>query len=308
VHFFLRKIDPLFTLEWMPFTLSLRRSPVFYCSPVFFLIYSKQNLDQITSSERRQPLIPERGVQMKAIDIRNLTKEYNGLLAVNQISLSVSAGEIFGFLGPNGAGKTTTIRMLTGQLRPTAGQAFVMGCDVVQDRENLKPQIGVVSDAQNLYGRMSGRDNLRFFARLYGVGRKRVEEILATVGLNDRKKDKVETYSNGMKQRLVIGRALLHQPKVLFLDEPTRGLDPIVAREIRSLVKQLAHEGMTVFLTTHYMEEADTLSGRVAIIHQGQIVALDTPDQLKATHGAGHAVTLEDVFITLTGHKLLEGV
>jgi ABC-2 type transport system ATP-binding protein len=188
---------------------------------------------------------------MNAIDIHNLTKEYNGLLAVNQISLSVSAGEIFGYLGPNGAGKTTTIRMLTGQLRPTSGQAFVMGCDVVEDRENLKPQIGVVSDSHNLYGRMSGRDNLRFFASLYGVGKKRVEEILVTIGLNDRKKDKVETYSNGMKQRLVIGRALLHRPKVLFLDEPTRGLDPNVAREIRSLVKQLAREGMTVFLTTH---------------------------------------------------------
>lgn len=245
---------------------------------------------------------------MNAIDIHNLTKEYNGLLAVNQISLSVSAGEIFGYLGPNGAGKTTTIRMLTGQLRPTSGQAFVMGCDVVEDRENLKPQIGVVSDSHNLYGRMSGRDNLRFFASLYGVGKKRVEEILVTIGLNDRKKDKVETYSNGMKQRLVIGRALLHRPKVLFLDEPTRGLDPNVAREIRSLVKQLAREGMTVFLTTHYMEEADTLSDRVAIIHQGQIVAMDTPEQLKASYDAGQAVTLEDVFVRLTGRKLLEGV
>ncbi|HSG24802.1 MAG TPA: ABC transporter ATP-binding protein [Anaerolineales bacterium] len=245
---------------------------------------------------------------MNAIDIHNLTKEYNGLLAVNQISLSVSAGEIFGYLGPNGAGKTTTIRMLTGQLRPTSGQAFVMGCDVVEDRENLKPQIGVVSDSHNLYGRMSGRDNLRFFASLYGVGKKRVEEILVTIGLNDRKKDKVETYSNGMKQRLVIGRALLHRPKVLFLDEPTRGLDPNVAREIRSLVKQLAREGMTVFLTTHYMEEADTLSDRVAIIHQGQIVAMDTPEQLKASYGAGQTVTLEDVFVRLTGRKLLEGV
>jgi len=245
---------------------------------------------------------------MKAIDIRNLSKEYNGLLAVNQISLNVSPGEIFGYLGPNGAGKTTTIRMLTGQLRPTSGQAFVMGCDVVEDRENLKPQIGVVSDSQNLYERMSGRDNLRFFARLYGVSKKRVEEILAIVGLDGRQKDKVGTYSNGMKQRLVIGRALLHRPKVLFLDEPTRGLDPNVAREIRSLIKELAGEGMTVFLTTHYMEEADTLSDRVAIIHQGQIVALDTPEQLKATHGAGQTISLEDVFVRLTGRYLLEGV
>ena len=245
---------------------------------------------------------------MKAIEIKNLTRKFNDLTAVNQISLSVSAGEIFGYLGPNGAGKTTTIRMLTGQLRPTSGQAWVMGCDVVEEREALKPQIGVVSDSQNLYARMSGRGNLRFFARLYGVGKQRVEEILEQVGLDGRQKDKVETYSNGMKQRLVIARALLHKPKVLFLDEPTRGLDPNVAREIRRLVKQLAGEGMTVFLTTHYMEEADTLSDRVAIIHKGQIVALDTPEQLKASHGAGQPVTLEDVFVSLTGRYLLDGV
>lgn len=241
---------------------------------------------------------------MNAIESHNLTKEYDGLLAVDRISLNVLPGEIFGYLGPNGAGKTTTIRMLTGQLRPTSGQAFVMGCDVVTEREVLKPQIGVVSDAQNLYERMSACDNLRFFARLYGVNKHRVEEVIALVGLTSRKKDKVETFSNGMKQRIVIGRALLHQPKVLFLDEPTRGLDPNVAREIRALVKQLAAEGMTVFLTTHYMEEADTLSNRVAIIHKGQIVALDTPEQLKAVHGEGQTVTLEDVFVKLTGRYL----
>ena len=245
---------------------------------------------------------------MNAIEIHNLTKKYDQLLAVDGISFNVLPGEIFGYLGPNGAGKTTTIRMLTGQLRPTSGQAFVLGCDVVEDREDLKPQIGVVSDSQNLYQRMSGRDNLRFFARLYGVGKRRVDEVIALVGLSGRQKDKVETYSNGMKQRLVIGRALLHKPKVLFLDEPTRGLDPNVAREIRTLVQQLAGEGMTVFLTTHYMEEADTLSSRVAIIHQGKIVALDTPEKLKAVHGQGQPVTLEDVFVKLTGRFLGNGV
>ncbi len=245
---------------------------------------------------------------MNAIEIHNLTKKYDHLLAVDGISFNVLPGEIFGYLGPNGAGKTTTIRMLTGQLRPTSGQASVLGCDVVEDREKLKPQIGVVSDSQNLYERMSGRDNLRFFARLYGVSKRRVDEVIALVGLSGRQKDKVETYSNGMKQRLVIGRALLHKPKVLFLDEPTRGLDPNVAREIRTLVLQLAGEGMTVFLTTHYMEEADTLSSRVAIIHQGKIVALDTPEKLKAVHGQGKPVTLEDVFVKLTGRFLGNGV
>jgi ABC-2 type transport system ATP-binding protein len=245
---------------------------------------------------------------MNAIEIHKLNKEYDGLLAVDHISFNVSIGEIFGYLGPNGAGKTTTIRMLTGQLRPTSGQAFVMDCDVVEEREALKPQIGVVSDNQNLYGRMSARDNLRFFARLYGVNKRRVEEVLALVGLSSRQKDKVETFSNGMKQRLVIGRALLHQPMVLFLDEPTRGLDPNVARDIRALIKQLADEGMTVFLTTHYMEEADNLSSRVAIINQGKIVALDTPEQLKAKYGEGPQVTLEDVFVKLTGRYLRNGV
>jgi ABC-2 type transport system ATP-binding protein len=244
---------------------------------------------------------------MNAIEIHNLTKEYNGRLAVDRISLNVLPGEIFGYLGPNGAGKTTTIRMLTGQLRPTSGQASVMGCDVVTERDTLKPQIGVVFDSQNLYGRMSARDNLRFFARLYGVPKRRVDEVISLVGLSGRQKDKVETYSNGMKQRLVIGRALLHQPKVLFLDEPTRGLDPNVAREIRALVQQLAAEGMTVFLTTHYMEEADQLSNRVAIIHKGQIIALDTPEQLKAAHNVGQPVTLEDVFVKLTGRYLGNG-
>ena len=244
---------------------------------------------------------------MNAIETHNLTREFDGLVAVDQISLNVATGEIFGYLGPNGAGKTTTIRMLTGQLRPTSGQAFVMDCDVVRDRESLKPQIGVVADSQNLYERMSGRDNLRFFARLYGVNKRRVEEILDLIGLTSRQKDKVETYSNGMKQRLVIGRALLHKPKVLFLDEPTRGLDPNVARDIRALVKQLAEDGMTVFLTTHYMEEADSLSNQVAIIHRGKIVALGTPAQLKAEHTKVEQGTLEDVFVKLTGDYLHHG-
>jgi ABC-2 type transport system ATP-binding protein len=242
---------------------------------------------------------------MKAIETQNLVREFNGLRAVDGLTFTVEQGEIFGFLGPNGAGKTTTIRMLTGQLRPTSGHASVMGCDVVNDREAMKPQIGVVFDSQNLYMRLSARDNLRFYARLYRVKKARVEEVLEQVGLIERAKDKVETYSNGMTQRLLIARALLHKPKVLFLDEPTRGLDPNVAREIRAIVKQLAKEGMTVFLTTHYMEEADQLSNRVAIIDQGRIVALDTPEALKQTHGTTPNATLEDVFVTLTGKKIL---
>jgi ABC-2 type transport system ATP-binding protein len=227
---------------------------------------------------------------------------------VDNISFDVEPGEIFGFLGPNGAGKTTTIRILTAQLRPTSGNAQVMGCDVVEERQELKPQIGVVFEYQNLYERLSAKDNLTFSARLYGVDNKRVGEVLAQVGLLGREREKIKKYSNGMKQRLLIARALLHQPKVLFLDEPTRGLDPGVAREIRTLVSDLARDGVTIFLTTHYMEEADRLSDRVAIIDQGQIVALDSPERLKDHHADGEEVTLEDVFIKLTGRALYRSV
>ena len=238
---------------------------------------------------------------MAAIETVGLTRSFNGLCAVDHISFQVEPGEVFGFLGPNGAGKTTTIRMLTGQLQPTDGRATVMGCDVVDERDRLKPQIGVVWEAQNLYLRLSAVDNLLFAARLYGVDQRRIGEVLEFVGLADRAKDRLKDYSNGMKQRLLIARALLHGPRVLFLDEPTRGLDPGVARDLRNLVAELARAGTTVFLTTHYMEEADRLSDRVAILDRGQIVALDTPARLKQRHGPD--ASLEDVFLQLTGRE-----
>jgi len=192
---------------------------------------------------------------------------------------------VFGFLGHNGAGKTTTIRMLSGQLRLTAGTARVAGCDVTTEQGRLKPLVGVVSENQNLYERMSGRENLAFAARLYGTDAVRINEVLRQVDMLQRAEDNVRHYSNGMKQRLLIARALLHRPQIIFLDEPTRGLDPVVAREIRRLVVQLASQGVTVFLTTHYMEEADELCRRVAFLSEGRIVALDTPDNLKMAHG-----------------------
>ncbi len=245
---------------------------------------------------------------MNAIEVQNLTRDFNGLRAVDGISFEVQPGEVFGFLGPNGAGKTTTIRMLTGQLRPTAGTARVMGCDVVTQRDALKPQIGVVFEYQNIYERLSARDNLLFAARLYGVPKARIDAVLKQVGLDERANDRSKNYSNGLKQRLLIARALLHEPKVLFLDEPTRGLDPNVARDIRAFVTDLARQGVTVFLTTHYMEEADRLSDRVAILHKGKIVALDTPARLKAAHGGEQTTvafsSLEDVFVALTGSSL----
>ena len=233
---------------------------------------------------------------MKAIITNELTKEYKTVLAVDRISFSVEPGEVFGFLGPNGAGKTTTIRMLTGQLLPTSGTARVAGFDIVQDREALKQQIGVVFEYQNLYERLSARDNLNFMRRLYGVSRDRVDEVLDLVGLADRANERLTNYSNGMKQRLLIARGILHDPKIVFMDEPTRGLDPGIALEIRRLITRLAQAGRTLFLTTHYMEEADRLCDRVAILDRGRIVALDTPEKLKEQYGE----TLEDVFLKLT--------
>lgn len=243
----------------------------------------------------------------KAIEVYNLTRKYDRLFAVDAISFSVESGEIFGFLGPNGAGKTTTIRMLTGQLLPTSGTAKVAGYDIVRERQMLKPKIGVVFDSQNLYERMSARENLIFYARLYRIRKSRPDEVLAQVGLTERARDRVIKLSNGMKQRLLIARALLHQPEILFLDEPTRGLDPHIARDIRGIVVQLANDGTTVFLTTHYVEEANQMCQRVAFLDQGRIVALDTPACLKADYGKGEGTSLEDIFIQLTGNDLRRG-
>ena len=232
---------------------------------------------------------------MNAIEVEQLSRSFNGLKAVDNISFAVEAGEIFGFLGHNGAGKTTTIRMLSGQLLPTSGRARVADCDVITEQRRLKPLIGVVSEHQNLYERMSGRENLEFAVRLYGQELTRIDETLAQVGLLDRAKDNVRNYSNGMKQRLLIARALLHRPQIIFLDEPTRGLDPVVGREIRRLILDLSEQGVTIFLTTHYMEEADQLCNRVAFLSEGRIVALDTPNNLKVAHGENSVkVTLQN--------------
>ena len=222
---------------------------------------------------------------MLAIEVENLSRAFNSLRAVDNISFSVEAGEIFGFLGHNGAGKTTTIRMLSGRLLPSSGRGRVAGCDIVAEQQRLKPLIGVVSEHQNLYERMSGRENLELAARLYNQDTQRIDEVLKQVDLLDRAKDKVQNYSNGMKQRLVIARSILHRPQIVFLDEPTRGLDPVVGREIRQLIVDMSKEGVTIFLTTHYMEEADQLCDRVAFLSEGRIVALDTPDKLNTAHG-----------------------
>ena len=218
------------------------------------------------------------------IQVESLRKAYGVRVAVNEVSFSVKAGETFGLLGPNGAGKTTTIKMLIGQLTPTSGSARVSGCDVVSQRTDLHRHIGVVFEVQNLYQQMSARANLELFADIYRIPHSYVAELLDRVQLADRGSELVKKYSHGMKQRLLVARALLGRPRVLFLDEPTLGLDPASARELRSLFKELQDRGMTILLTTHYMEEADQVCDRVAIIDAGRIVALDSPHALKRTH------------------------
>jgi ABC-2 type transport system ATP-binding protein len=229
---------------------------------------------------------------MPTIAAEALTKHYGAIKAVEGVSFSVDRGEIFSLLGHNGAGKTTTIRMLTCQIKPSSGKADVLGFNCLEQPEHIKPRINLVSQNQNLYERMSGRDNLAFFARLYGAPATRVVDLLRTVGLTEVAGRRVKTYSGGMKQRLLIARALVNRPDVLFLDEPTAGLDPTSAKEVRTLIKELSRGGTTVFLTTHYMEEADELSDRVAFLAHGRIVALDTPRELKLRYGQRTAKVL----------------
>src|SRR5438128_482684 len=218
--------------------------------------------------------------------------------AVRGVSFDVPEGELFGLLGPNGAGKTTTIKMLITLLLPTSGSARVLGFDVVKDARKVRERIGYVFGGdRGLYERLPGLDNLRYFAELYGVPpreqKKRIGELLELVGLAGREKEKVEGYSKGMRQRLHIARGLLHDPPVIFLDEPTIGVDPVGARELRATIASLTEAGKTVLLTTHYMFEADTLCDRIAVIAQGRIVAEGTPQALKAGVAEGTVVEVE---------------
>jgi ABC-2 type transport system ATP-binding protein len=225
-----------------------------------------------------------------AIDVRNLSKHYGAVRAVDDISFTVQRGEIFGLLGHNGAGKTTTIRMMTGRAKPTSGTVRIAGFDAVTQLDQVKPLINLVFEDQNLYERMTGLDNLKFFAQLYDAPKGRVEELLDRVALDvEARKRKVKTYSSGMKQRLLIARALINDPQILFLDEPTRGLDPSSARELRQIVREMSEKGTTVVLCTHYMEEADELCDQVAFMSSGKIVAMDSPRELKLMYGTPSA-------------------
>ena len=234
---------------------------------------------------------------MNAIEVNHLRRIYRAqigvfnrsikeVVAVDDISFEVKQGELFGLLGPNGAGKTTTVKMLTTLLIPSAGFANVAGVDVVKRANEVRKQIGFIFGGERgLYWRLSGDDNLRYFASLYGidpsVSKKRIPYLMELVGLKGRGNERVGGYSRGMKQRLHVARTLLHDPDILFLDEPTIGLDPVGAREFRNVILDLQSQKKTILLTTHYMFEADALSDRIAIINKGRVIALDTPSGLK---------------------------
>lgn len=235
---------------------------------------------------------------MNAIEVNHLNRVYRAqigvfnrsikeVVAVEDISFEVKAGELFGLLGPNGAGKTTTVKMLTTLLIPSAGSAKVGGFDVVKQANEVRKRIGFIFGGERgLYWRLSGDDNLRYFASLYGVdpsvSKKRIPYLMELVGLQGRGNERVGGYSRGMKQRLHVARTLLHDPEILFLDEPTIGLDPVGAREFRSVILNLQSQKKTILLTTHYMFEADALSDRIAIVNKGKVIALDTPGGLKS--------------------------
>ena len=220
-----------------------------------------------------------------AIVAEELAYWYGDMVAVDNISFNVAEGEILGFLGPNGAGKTTTVKMLTGQLKPRSGKAMLLGMDVAKNVEKVQGDIGVCFEATNLYEQMSALENLKLFARLFGVRPFDGFALLERVGLEGREKDRVDSFSKGMKQRLMVARSIVSSPRVLFLDEPTAGLDPVSADSIRSLILEERQRGATIFLTTHDMMEADKLSDRVAFMNKGKIVALDTPHNLKQKYG-----------------------
>ncbi|HEX9495272.1 MAG TPA: ATP-binding cassette domain-containing protein [Candidatus Limnocylindria bacterium] len=258
---------------------------------------------------------------MNAIELRDIRRVFNiktgtirrhdkQVVAVDGLSLDVREGELFGLLGPNGAGKTTTIKILTTLLIPTAGSATIHGRDVVRDAGTVRREIGFVFGGERgLYYRLSGRNNLRYFAELYAVppreiGR-RVDELLDLVGLTDRAEESVEGYSRGMKQRLHLARTLIHRPKVLFLDEPTIGLDPVGARDVRRIVADLHDRGTTIVLTTHYLFEADAMCQRIGVIDKGRLVALGTPAELKA--GASD-VSVVEVEVFGVGADVVDGV
>jgi ABC-2 type transport system ATP-binding protein len=230
------------------------------------------------------------------LEVNGLTKKFGDFTAVNHVSFTVQPGEVLGYLGPNGSGKTTTIRMLCGLMKPTEGTARIMGIDVAKDPEAVKPHIGYMSQKFALYDDLTVIENLKFYAGVYDVPEveeaQRLDEILRMAGLKGRERTFTRELSGGWRQRLALGCALIHHPPLLFLDEPTSGVDPVARREFWDLIYQLASEGTTVFITTHYMDEAEHCS-RVAFMYRGSLLAFDTPARLKAQYLQGAAWDLD---------------
>jgi ABC-2 type transport system ATP-binding protein len=248
-----------------------------------------------------------------AVHIDKLVKRFGDFVAVDNVSIDVAPGEIFGFLGPNGAGKSTTIRILCGLLPPSSGRATVGGFDVASQPEEVKQSIGYMSQKFSLYDDLSVEENIEFFGGVYGVAgeklRDRRDYVLKMAGLEDKRKDMTRTLSGGWKQRLALGCAILHEPPILFLDEPTSGVDPIARRNFWHLIYQLSGAGHTVFVTTHYMDEAEYCH-RVALMYGGRIIALGSPEELKHSLGSGHLLNLEtsDLLGSMSALEKREGI
>lgn len=245
---------------------------------------------------------------MNIIEVKNLVRKFDDFVAVNNITFSVKEGEIFAFLGPNGAGKTTTIKMLTTLLHPTSGTVRINGFDPQRDQDKVRKSFGIVFQDPSLDDELTAYENMEFHGVLYNVPRKlreeRIQQLLSYVELWDRRNELVKHFSGGMKRRLEIARGLLHHPKIIFLDEPTLGLDPQTRNHIWSYVKKLnQEEKITIFFTTHYMEEADKVAQTVAVIDRGQIVAQASPAELKSRN---NTASLEEAFIKLTGQRIRE--
>jgi ABC-2 type transport system ATP-binding protein len=244
------------------------------------------------------------------VQTQSLTKRFGKLTAVDNLSISIDSGEMFGLVGPNGAGKTTVLKMLTTLLPPTAGSSSIAGFDIVQHASQVRKIIGYVPQFLSADGALTGYENLLIFAKLYDIPRSerksRINQALEFMGLSDVSGKLVRDYSGGMIRRLEIAQSMLHRPRVLFLDEPTIGLDPVARKTVWKHMQQLRSEyGTTILLTTHYMDEADELCNRVAIMHLGKVAAIGTPAELKASVGEG--VTLDDVFAYYSGYEIEAG-
>jgi ABC-2 type transport system ATP-binding protein len=238
----------------------------------------------------------------KAVEVRDLAKRFGSFVAVNNISFGVAKGEIFAFLGPNGAGKTTTIKMLCGIIVPSSGSGTVGGFDIVREQSKIRQNIGYMSQRFSLYDDLTVKENIDFYSGIYGVPaqkkKQREEWVIQMAGLDALRNNLTRTLAVGWKQRLSLGCALLHEPKILFLDEPTSGVDPIARRNFWNLIKQLADTGVTVFVTTHYMDEAENCN-RMALIYKGSIIAMGTSAKLKQEFTTDIVPSLEDVFVSL---------